>query len=71
MFPGSSRLRTRLGLGASGSVRAPNQYHSAKCAEVVKIFDSWAGSLTGEDFARYAVEPARKITAALKARKSV
>ena len=37
-------------------------------AEVVKIFDSWAGSLQGEDFARYAVEPARKITAALKAR---
>lgn len=37
-------------------------------AEVVKIFDSWAGSLQGEDFARYAVEPARRITAALKAR---
>lgn len=37
-------------------------------AEVVKIFDSWAGSLQGEDFAKYAVEPARKITAALKAR---
>jgi uroporphyrinogen decarboxylase len=36
-------------------------------AEVVKIFDSWAGSLSGEDFARYAVEPARRITAALKA----
>ena len=37
-------------------------------AETVKIFDSWAGSLQGEDFARYAVAPARKITAALKAR---
>ncbi|WP_299813880.1 uroporphyrinogen decarboxylase [uncultured Jannaschia sp.] len=37
-------------------------------AEVVKIFDSWAGSLRGEDFARYAVAPARTITAALKAR---
>lgn len=37
-------------------------------AEVVKIFDSWAGSLEGEDFLRYAVEPARQITAALKAR---
>ena len=37
-------------------------------AEAVKIFDSWAGSLTGEDFQRYAVEPARAITAALKAR---
>ena len=35
-------------------------------AEVVKIFDSWAGSLKGEDFEKYAVEPARQITAALK-----
>ncbi|MFK7869126.1 MAG: uroporphyrinogen decarboxylase [Roseobacter sp.] len=35
-------------------------------AEVVKIFDSWAGSLKGEAFDKYAVEPARKITAALK-----
>ena len=35
-------------------------------AEVVKIFDSWAGSLKGEDFQKYAVEPARKITAAIK-----
>ncbi|KAA9005248.1 uroporphyrinogen decarboxylase [Histidinibacterium aquaticum] len=37
-------------------------------AECVKLFDSWAGSLTGDDFLRYAVEPARTITAALKAR---
>jgi len=37
-------------------------------AEVVKIFDSWAGSLKGAAFDRYAVEPARAITAALKAR---
>ena len=37
-------------------------------AEVVKIFDSWAGSLQGEDFDRYALEPARIITAELKAR---
>jgi uroporphyrinogen decarboxylase len=36
--------------------------------EVVKIFDSWAGSLKGNDFAAYAVEPARAIIAALKAR---
>ncbi|MDQ2094867.1 uroporphyrinogen decarboxylase [Rhodalgimonas zhirmunskyi] len=35
-------------------------------AETVKIFDSWAGSLQGEDFQKYAVEPARRITAALK-----
>ncbi|MBT8474547.1 MAG: uroporphyrinogen decarboxylase [Rhodobacteraceae bacterium] len=37
-------------------------------AEVVKIFDSWAGSLKGDDFQRYALEPARQIIAALKAR---
>jgi uroporphyrinogen decarboxylase len=37
-------------------------------AEVVKLFDSWAGSLRGEDFQRYAVAPARTIIAALKAR---
>ena len=37
-------------------------------AEVVKIFDSWAGSLKGADFDAYALEPCRKITAALKAR---
>ncbi|ROU01173.1 uroporphyrinogen decarboxylase [Histidinibacterium lentulum] len=37
-------------------------------AECVKIFDSWAGSLTGDDFDRYAVEPARRITEAMKAR---
>ncbi|WP_299860941.1 uroporphyrinogen decarboxylase [uncultured Roseobacter sp.] len=37
-------------------------------AEVVKIFDSWAGSLKGEAFRKYALEPAREITAALKAR---
>ena len=24
--------------GASGSVRAPTQYHSAKCADVVHVF---------------------------------
>ena len=37
-------------------------------AEVVKIFDSWAGSLKGEDFTRYALEPAKRIIAELKAR---
>ena len=37
-------------------------------AEVVKIFDSWAGSLKGEAFTRYALEPAKKITSAIKAR---
>ena len=37
-------------------------------AEVIKIFDSWAGSLKGADFTRYALEPARAITAELKRR---
>ncbi|WP_377508789.1 uroporphyrinogen decarboxylase [Octadecabacter sp. R77987] len=37
-------------------------------AEVVKLFDSWAGSLQGDDFTNYAVKPAARITAALKAR---
>jgi uroporphyrinogen decarboxylase len=37
-------------------------------AEVVKLFDSWAGSLNGADFDKYALEPCRRITAALKAR---
>ncbi|MCB1337941.1 MAG: uroporphyrinogen decarboxylase [Maritimibacter sp.] len=37
-------------------------------AEVVKLFDSWAGSLSGADFTRYALEPARRIVAELKAR---
>ncbi len=37
-------------------------------AEVVKLFDSWAGSLVGEDFDRYALEPAKRIIAALKDR---
>jgi len=35
-------------------------------AEVVKIFDSWAGSLKGEAFLRYAREPARRIIEAIK-----
>ncbi|MEY8827941.1 uroporphyrinogen decarboxylase [Sedimentitalea sp. XS_ASV28] len=35
-------------------------------AEVVKIFDSWAGSLQGDAFENYAVDPCRRITAALK-----
>ncbi len=37
-------------------------------AEVVKLFDSWAGSLKGDDFTDFAVEPTRRIITALKAR---
>jgi len=35
-------------------------------AEVVKIFDSWAGSLQGDDFADYSIKPMQRITSALK-----
>ena len=37
-------------------------------AEVVKLFDSWAGSLKGQDFEDFAVAPAARIITALKAR---
>ncbi|MGR3454790.1 uroporphyrinogen decarboxylase [Pseudooceanicola sp.] len=37
-------------------------------AECVKLFDSWAGSLNGPDFEAYALAPAKRIIAELKAR---
>ena len=37
-------------------------------AEVIKLFDSWAGSLKGSDFDDFALAPAKRIIAALKAR---
>ncbi|MDE3027662.1 MAG: uroporphyrinogen decarboxylase [Paracoccaceae bacterium] len=37
-------------------------------AEVVKLFDSWAGSLKGDAFARYATAPTARIVAALKSK---
>ena len=37
-------------------------------AEVVKLFDSWAGSLQAEAFDTYAIAPAARIISALKAR---
>lgn len=37
-------------------------------AEVVKIFDSWAGSLKGDAFERYSVAPIRRIITELKTR---
>ncbi|CAN5684409.1 uroporphyrinogen decarboxylase [soil metagenome] len=36
-------------------------------AEVVKLFDSWAGALPGPLFARYAIEPVRRIVEAVRA----
>lgn len=37
-------------------------------AEVVKLFDSWAGSLNGQDFEDYALAPTKRIISALKAK---
>ena len=37
-------------------------------AEVVKLFDSWAGSLKGRDFDDFALKPAARIIAELKSR---
>ncbi len=37
-------------------------------AEVVKLFDSWAGSLKGDAFEHYAVAPAKRIITELKRR---
>ena len=37
-------------------------------AEVVKLFDSWAGSLQGQDFIDFSLTPMAKIVLALKAR---
>lgn len=37
-------------------------------AEVVKLFDSWAGSLQGADFDDFSIKPMQQITAALKSR---
>ncbi len=37
-------------------------------AEVVKLFDSWAGSLNNQDFIDYCLEPSKKIAKILKQR---
>ena len=37
-------------------------------AEVVKLFDSWAGSLKGQDFIDFALNPAKEIIHTLKSR---
>ena len=51
--------------------KATIEYLSAQIdagAEVVKIFDSWAGSLKGNDFNKYALEPTKQIVTQLKAK---
>ncbi len=37
-------------------------------AEVVKLFDSWAGSLQGDDFTEFSIHPMQKITHAINDR---
>jgi uroporphyrinogen decarboxylase len=37
-------------------------------AEVVQLFDTWAGALPAAGFARWSITPAKRITSALKAR---
>lgn len=37
-------------------------------AEVIKLFDSWAGTLKGPHFDRYCIDPAREIITALRKR---
>jgi uroporphyrinogen decarboxylase len=37
-------------------------------AEVVKLFDSWAGSLKGQDFQDFAMKPTARLISALKAK---
>lgn len=65
--------RDRAGFAALIEVLgdATVEYLSAQVeagAEVVKLFDSWAGSLKGADFDDFALRPTQRIIAALKAR---
>jgi uroporphyrinogen decarboxylase len=52
-------------------VESTIEYLSAQIyagADVVKLFDSWAGELTGADFARYIIEPNARIIEGIRAR---
>lgn len=52
-------------------VTASIEYLSAQVragAEILQIFDSWAGALSAADFQRFSVEPTRRIVEALKQR---
>lgn len=37
-------------------------------AEVIQVFETWGGALSGDDFARWCIAPAKRIVAALKSR---
>ena len=68
-----SRMKTAAAFDAliERITDATIEYLSAQIdagAEVVKLFDSWAGSLKGQDFDDYALAPAARIISALKAR---
>lgn len=50
-------------------INASEQYLSSQIeagAEVLQIFDSWAGLLSGSDFRRYVIEPTRELVSRLK-----
>ena len=50
-------------------VDASEQYLAAQIkagAEVLQIFDSWAGLLSGADFARFVIDPTRELVARMK-----
>jgi len=69
----SSRIAGAVGRLKAAGVKVslfldPDSRQIEAGAEAVKIFDSWAGSLAPEPFERFAQEPARRITAALKSR---
>ena len=53
-------------------IEATIDYLSAQVqagAEVVKLFDSWAGSLKGQNFQDFAVRPAARVISALKVKR--
>lgn len=50
-------------------IDASEKYLSAQIdagAEVIQIFDSWAGLLSGEDFTRFVISPTRELISRLK-----
>jgi uroporphyrinogen decarboxylase len=52
-------------------IDSSEQYLAAQIeagAEVIQLFDSWAGLLSGDAFARYVIEPTRELVSRLKRR---